>query len=334
MKSIFEKVTGIPAKITKMLIAGLALAGTGAAVYAQGWAPTQPIRIIIPYSTGGASDIVARSVSKGLRERLGQSVVVDNLAGGSTQIGTSLVANSKPDGHTLLLVANSFNINPSLFAKLPYDSLKDLAPLTYAGVTPHVLVVNPAMPVKTLTELIEYARKNPGKLNYGSVGNGTSFHLGIEELKKLTGTSMMHVPYKGLGAVLTDVMGNTIDMAFANAPNAQPFVKAGKLRAIAVAHETRLAEMPDVPTFAEQGYPGFSSNSGYIFLAAGRTPPAILDRLNAELVAVLNEPAQRALLTDQGIEVVASTREATAEFVRSEMKRYAALVKFSGAKVD
>lgn len=308
--------------------------GLAASAAAQQWAPTQPLRVIIPYAAGGTSDIVARSMAERLRERLGQSVVVENHPGGATQIGTSLVANSKPDGHTVLLVANTFNINPSLFSKLPYDSLEDLEPITYAGVTPHTIVVQPSLPVTTLKELLDYARQHPGKLNYGSVGNGTSFHLGTEELKKLSGTFMVHVPYKGMGQVLADVMAHTIDLAFANTPNAAPLVKAGKLRAIAVAHPTRVPQLPEVPTVAEQGFPGFTSNSSFMYFAAGGTPPAILERLNAEFVTVLKEPAVRSLLTEQGVEVMATTRDETAAFVRSEMKKYAEVVKFSGAKVD
>jgi tripartite-type tricarboxylate transporter receptor subunit TctC len=298
------------------------------------WAPTQPIRVIIPYAAGGTSDIVARVMSEPLRERLGQSFVIENRGGGATQIGTGIVASSKPDGHTVLLVANTFTINPSLFSKLPYDSLKDLAPITYAGVTPHTVVVNNALPVKTLQELLNLARKRPGELSYGSVGNGTSFHLGTEELKKLSGTSMIHVPYKGMGQVLTDVMAGTIQLAFANTPNAAPLVKEGKMRAVAVAHPTRVHQLPDVPTVAEQGFPGFSSNSGFMYLAAGGTAPEILDRLNAEFVAVLKLPAVRDVLTQQGVEVMATTRAETADFIRSEMAKYAEVVKFSGAKVD
>jgi tripartite-type tricarboxylate transporter receptor subunit TctC len=245
-----------------------------------------------------------------------------------------MVAKSNPDGHTVLLVANTFTINPSLFSKLPYDSLNDLAPITYAGVTPHTIVVNNALPVTNLKELLDLARKRPNELSYGSVGNGTSFHLGTEELKKLSGTSMIHVPYKGMGQVLTDLMGGNIQVAFANTPNAAPLVKEGKMRAIAVAHPTRVHQLPDVPTVAEQGFPGFSSNSGFMYLAAGGTPPAILDRLNAEFVAVLKLPAVRDALTKQGVEVMATTRAETAEFIRSEIKKYAEVVKFSGAKVD
>jgi tripartite-type tricarboxylate transporter receptor subunit TctC len=298
------------------------------------WAPTQPIRVIIPYAAGGTSDIIARVMAEPLRERLGQSVVLENRGGGATQIGTGMVAKSKPDGHTVLLVANTFNINPSLFSKLPYDSLNDLAPITYAGVTPHTIVVNNALPVTNLKELLDLARKRPGEISYGSVGNGTSFHLGTEELKKLSGTSMIHVPYKGMGQVLTDLMSGNIQVAFANTPNAAPLVQEGKLRAIAVAHPTRVHQLPDVPTVAEQGFPGFASNSGFIYLAAGGTPPDILDRLNTEFVAVLKLPAVRDALTKQGVEVMATTRAETAEFIRNEMKKYAEVVKFSGAKVD
>ena len=179
------------------------------------WAPSQPIRVVIPYAAGGTSDIIARVMSEPLRERLGQSLVIENRGGGATQIGTSMVAKSNPDGHTILLVANTFTINPSLFSKLPYDSLTDLAPITYAGVTPHTIVVNNALPVTNLKELLDLARKRPNELSYGSVGNGTSFHLGTEELKKLSGTSMIHVPYKGMGQVLTDLMAGNIQIAFA-----------------------------------------------------------------------------------------------------------------------
>jgi tripartite-type tricarboxylate transporter receptor subunit TctC len=315
--------------------AALVLAVVGLVSHAAAqWVPTQPIRVIIPYAAGGTSDIIARVMSEPLRERLGQSVVLENRPGGATQIGTGMVAKSNPDGHTVLLVANTFTINPSLFSKLPYDSLKDLAPITYAGVTPHTIVVNNALPATNLKELLDLARQRPGQLSYGSVGNGTSFHLGTEELKKLSGTSMIHVPYKGMGQVLTDVMSGNIQLAFANTPNAAPLVKEGKLRAIAVAHPTRVHQLPDVPTVAEQGFPGFSSNSGFMYLAAGGTPPEILDRLNAEFVAVLKLPAVRDALTQQGVEVMATTRAETAQFIRDEMKKYAEVVKFSGAKVD
>ncbi len=315
-------------------VAVLAVTAGLASPAAAQWAPTQPIRVIIPYAAGGTSDIIARVMAEPLRERLGQSVVLENRGGGATQIGTSMVAKSNPDGHTVLLVANTFTINPSLFSKLPYNSLNDLTPITYAGVTPHTIVVNNALPVTNLKELLDLARKRPGELSYGSVGNGTSFHLGTEELKKLSGTSMIHVPYKGMGQVLTDAMSGNIQLAFANTPNAAPLVQEGKLRAIAVAHPTRVHQLPDVPTVAEQGFPGFSSNSGFIYLAAGGTPPAILDRLNAEFVAVLKLPAVRDVLTQQGVEVMATTRAETAEFIRNEMKKYAEVVKFSGAKVD
>lgn len=322
--------------MTRVLAASVAVAATlgFAAPAAAEWAPSQPIRVIIPYSPGGTSDIVARTMAEPLRERLGQPLVIDNRPGGATQIGTSFVANSKPDGHTVLLVANTFSINPSLFSKLPYDSLKDIAPITYAGVTPHTVVVNPQLAVNTLEELLELARKRPGGLTYGSVGIGTSFHLGTEELKTLSKTTLVHVPYTGMGQVLADVMGGNIDFAFANTPNAAPLVHGGKLRAIGVAHPTRVHQLPDVPTVAEQGFPGFSSNSGFMFLAAGGTPTEILDRLNREFVAVLNLPAVREMLTKQGVEVMATTREETAAFIKDEMEKYAKLVEFSGAKVE
>lgn len=311
-----------------------ALAAFCAPASAQPWQPTQPIRVIIPYTAGGTSDIIARTMSDAVAQRLGQPLLLDNRGGGATQIGTSAVAKAPPDGHTLLLVANTFMINPSLFKSLPYDSLKDLTPITYAGVTPHTIVVNNDVPAKTLKELLDLARAKPGTINYGSVGNGTSFHLGTEELKKLSGTNMVHVPYKGMGQVLTDVISGNIQMAFGNTPNAAPLVQAGKMRALAVAHPTRVSQLPDVPTVSEQGYPGFESNSGFIYFAPGGTPPEILDRLNAVFVEVLNLPDVKEALTRQGVEVKATTRAETADFIRKEMARYADVVAFSGAKVD
>ena len=323
--------------VASPLIAIAALASvvlTGTAAAQQPWSPSQPIRVIIPYTAGGTSDIIARVMSEPVAQRLGQPFLIDNRGGGATQIGTSAVAKAPPDGHTILLVANTFMINPSLFKTLPYDSRKDLTPITYAGVTPHTIVVNPDVPAKNLKELLDLARAKPGSINYGSVGNGTSFHLGTEELKKLSNTNMVHVPYKGMGQVLTDLISGNIQMAFGNTPNAAPLVQEGKLRAIAVAHPTRVHQLPDVPTVGDQGYPGFESNSGFIYFAPGGTPPEVLDRLNAVFVEVLNLPAVKDQLTKQGVEVKATTRAETADFIDKEMKRYADVVAFSGAKVD
>jgi tripartite-type tricarboxylate transporter receptor subunit TctC len=315
------------------LAAALAAFACAAPASAQ-WKPTQPIRVIIPYAAGGTSDIIARTMSDEVSKRLGQPLTIENRGGGATQIGTGAVAKADPDGHTILLVANTFMINPSLFKTLPYDSLKDLTPITYAGVTPHTVVVTNDLPAKNLKELLDLAKAKPGTINYGSVGIGTSFHLGTEELKKLSGTNMVHVPYKGMGQVLTDLIPGTIQMAFANTPNAAPLVTEGKLRAIAVAHPTRVAQLPDVPTVAEQGFPGFESNSGFIYFAPGATPPAVLDRLNAVFVEVLNLPEVKAALTRQGVEVKATSRAETLDFVKKEMARYADVVAFSGAKAE
>lgn len=316
----------------RVVVAALALVVTNS--QAQGWQPNAPIRVIVPYAPIGTSDIIARTMSDRVRERLGQPFVVENRAGASTQIGTEAVVRAKPDGQTLLLVANTLAVNPSLFPKLPYDTLRDLEPVTYAGVTPHALVVHPSLPVATFKEFIDYTRARPGKLSYGSVGNGTSFHLGMEQLKKLTNTFIVHIPYKGMGPVLTDLMANTVQVAFANPPNAAPLIQGGKMRALAVAHPTRIPQLPDVPTLSELGLQGFTSNSWYIFFAPAGTPAAILDRLNEAFVAVLNEPATKRQLTEQAVEVTATTRAEAARFVRAEIAKYAEVVKFSGAKVD
>ncbi len=326
--------TSLALRLSSLALAAFAFAATLPAPASAQWKPTQPIRVIIPYAAGGTSDIIARTMSEPVSQRLGQPFTIENRGGGATQIGTSAVAKAEPDGHTILLVANTFMINPSLFKTLPYDSLKDLTPITYAGVTPHTVVVTNDLPAKNLKELLDLAKAKPGTINYGSVGIGTSFHLGTEELKKLSGTNMVHVPYKGMGQVLTDLIPGTIQMAFANTPNAAPLVKEGKLRAIAVAHPTRVAQLPDVPTVAEQGFPGFESNSGFIYFAPGATPPAVLDRLNAVFVEVLNLPEVKAALTKQGVEVKATSRAETLDFINKEIKRYADVVAFSGAKVQ
>jgi tripartite-type tricarboxylate transporter receptor subunit TctC len=315
----------------RVLVVALAVAVLPA--HAQ-WTPTQPVRIIIPYAPVGTSDIIARLMSERALERLGQPFVLENRPGASTQIGTAAVAKAAPDGHTLLLVANTFAVNPSLFATLPYDSARDLSPITYAGVTPHTLLVHPSLPVKTLRELVAYAKERPGKLSYGSVGTGTSFHLGMELLKKHSGVFIVHIPYKGMGQVLNDLLGEQIQVAFANTPNAVPYVEAGKLRAIGMAHPKRAPQLPSVPTIAEQGIPGFESNSWYVFFAPGATPANILERLNAAFVAILKEPAIEAALTKQGVEVMATTRPQAAAFIAAETAKYAEVVKFSGAKPD
>jgi tripartite-type tricarboxylate transporter receptor subunit TctC len=329
MRRLLRTCAGVAAGLSSLVL----LAGAASA-QPQPWTPSAPIRVIVPYAPIGTSDIISRVMSDRVKERLGQPFVIENRAGASTQIGTEAVVRAKPDGQTLLIVANTFAVNPSLFPKLPYDSLRDLEPITYAGVTPHTLVVHPSVPAKDLKELIEYLRARPGKLSYGSVGNGTSFHLGMEELKKRTGTFVVHIPYKGMGQVLADVMADTVQLAFANTPNAVPLIRAGKIRAIALAHPERVPQLPEVPTLAEQGQPGFTSNSWYVFFAPAGTPPAILDRLNTEFVAILNEPAVKKNLTEQGVEIMATSRAETAAFLRREIAKYAEVVKFSGAKVD
>jgi tripartite-type tricarboxylate transporter receptor subunit TctC len=310
-----------------------ALSFCGTAVQAQPF-PTQPIRIIIPFAPVATSDIIARTMNDEVRARLGQPFVVENRPGASTQIGTREVVQAAPDGHTLLLTASTFAVNPSLFRNLPYDSLKDLTPVTQAGATPHTLVINNDLPVQNLQELIAHAKAHPGKLSYGSVGNGSSPHMGMELLKKQTGISVTHIPYKGPAAELTDLMSGQIQLAFVNTPNIVTFVKGGRMRAIATAHPTRTAQLPEVATAAEQGLPGFASNTWFVFLAPSATPQPVLDRLNSAFVAALRSPAVRSKLEEQGVQVVASSREDATVFIRSEITKHAELVRFSGITVD
>lgn len=318
----------------KTLGAAAALPWLPRAALAQAWKPTQPVRVIVPFPAGGTSDLVVRILAERATERFGQPFVVDNRGGAATQIGTSAVVTSKPDGHTLLLVSNTIAVNPSLFSKLPYDTLADLEPITYAGVTAQVLVVNSSLPVHNLKELIAYAKANPAKLTYGSAGNGTSLHLGMEEIKKRTGIFMVHVPYRGLGPMMSDLLGNAVQLGMVNVPNVVPLLESGKLRVIGVGYPTRVSQFPDVPTIAEQGLAGYESNSTFMFFAPKGTPTEVLDRLNAGIVGILKEPGVSNALQERGILVQGTSRAEAASFMRREIAKYAELVKFSGAKID
>ncbi len=310
----------------------LLLAGAGSA-FAQSY-PAKPITVIVPYAVGGTTDIVARLVTTQIGNTLGQPMVVDNRAGGGGVIGWGAVARSAPDGHTLLTTEMSFTIAPSLGTKQPFDPKKDFTQVITAASAPHVLVVNPALPAKNVQEFIAAAKANPGKLNYGSGGNGTNTHLGGELFKREAGIDLVHVPYKGAGQVLQDLMGGQVQALVTSLPTALPHIKSGKLRALMVTGEKRSPLLPDVPSAKEVGLPKVVMDFWVGFSVPAGTPQPVVDRLNKTFAEALNSPDGRKRLTEQGLEPVANSPAQALQFVAAEMQRWDAVVKAAGIKAD
>jgi tripartite-type tricarboxylate transporter receptor subunit TctC len=297
--------------------------------------PTKPVRLVVPFPAGGTTDILARAVAQKLSEAWGQSVVVDNRPGAGGNIGSELVAKAAPDGYTLLMgTVGTHAINPSLYAKMPYDHVKDFTPVILVAGVPNVLVVNPAVPAQTVAELIAYAKANPGKLNFASSGSGTSIHLSGELFKVLTGVQITHVPYKGSSPALTDLVGGQVQMMFDNLPSSLQFIKGNRLRALAVTSTTRAAALPDVPTMVEAGVPGFEASSWFGVLAPAGTPREVVARINAEVAKWLATPDAREKMSAQGAIAAGGTPEDFARHIGAETAKWAKVVKDSGAKVD
>ncbi len=318
----------------RALTIGAALAATLPAARAQGY-PTKPITIIVPFPPGGTTDILARILAQYMSTELGQSVVIDNRGGAGGNIGTQAAARAPADGYTLLMgTVGTHAINASLYKKLPYDPIKDFVPLSRVAMVPNLLVANPSQPYKTVQELIAYARANPGKINYGSSGNGTSIHLSGELFKSMAKVEMTHIPYKGSAPAVSDLIGGQIAIMFDNMPSALPHVKAGKLRAIALTSARRSPELPDVPTVAEAGLPGYEATSWFGMFAPAGTPPAIVAKLNDTIVKALNDPEIRKKIVEQGGEPHPEKPEQFAAFIKAETAKWGKVVKESGASVD
>jgi len=297
--------------------------------------PTHAIKLVVPFPAGGTTDILARDVAKRLTETLGQSVVVDNRPGAGGNIGADLVAKSAPDGYTLLMgTVGTHAINPSLYAKMPYDHVKDFAPVVLVAGVPNVLVVNPSLPVNSVADLIKLAKAKPGTINFASSGNGTSIHLSGELFKTMTGVDMTHVPYKGSAPALADLIGGQVQVMFDNLPSSLPQIKGGKLRAIAVTSTKRAPALPDVPTVAESGLPGFEASSWFGILAPAGTPAPIIARINGEVNKWLQSPEGKQQLATQGAEAAGGPPEQFSAHIRTETDKWAKVVKASGAKVD
>ncbi|MEP6657532.1 MAG: tripartite tricarboxylate transporter substrate binding protein [Betaproteobacteria bacterium] len=297
--------------------------------------PVRPIRLVVPFPAGGATDILARAIGQRFSEVLGQPVIVDNRPGAGGNIGSELVAKATPDGYTLLMgTVGTHAINPSLYAKMPYDHVKDFAPVILVAGVPNVFVVHPSVPVRTVGEFIAYAKANPGKLNFASSGSGTSIHLAGELFKVMAGVQMTHVPYKGSSPAIQDLLGGQVQLMFDNLPSALPQIKAGKLRALAVTSANRTPTLPDVPTVAEAGLPGFEASSWFGVLAPAGTPPAIINRLNAEGVKWLATPEAKEKMQNLGANAAGGTPDDFAAHIRAETVKWARVVKDSGAKAE
>jgi len=305
------------------------------AAHAQAWPARGPIRFVIPYPPGGASDVTARTLGAKLSEILGQAVVIENRPGANGIIALEQVAKAPPDGYTLLMANLGPNaINPVVYSKLPYDAIRDFAPILLTSIVPQILVVNPALPIRTLGELIAYAKANPGKLNFASAGNGASNHLSGELFNAMAGVKMEHVPYKGDTPAMTDVMAGTVAVMFPTAIAATPHVRTGKLRAIAVTSRKRIPSLADVPTVAEAGVPGFEAVSWGGVMATAGTPPDVVARLNAEFNRILKMPDVAAKLESLGAEIVGGTPDEFATYLKAEIAKWGKVARDNNVKLD
>lgn len=293
--------------------------------------PAKPVRMIVPFAAGGGTDIVARTMAPKLSEVFGQSFVVENRAGANANIGMDLAAKSPADGYTLSFTSSSLAINPSLYKKLTYDPVKDFAPITLATLIPFILVTHPSVPVNTLRQLVTFAAARPRQLSYASSGAGNATHLSMALFERMAKLELVHVPYKGTGQGIIDLMGGHVQLMFGSIPSTMPQVRAGKLRLLAISSAKRSAVLPNTPTVAESGVAGYELTSWYGALAPAGTPAAIVNRLNSEMVKVLHHPEVKSRLTDEGAEPVGNSPQQFAAFILSERSKYAEVV--SAARV-
>lgn len=307
----------------------VALGLCSVAAVAQNY-PSGAIRWVVPFPPGGGTDILARTLGQKLNEAWGVPVVVDNRGGANGTIGAALVAKAPPDGQTLLIVPSGFAVNPSIYKNLPYDSMKDLAPVSQLAASPLIIAVHPSFPPKSVKGLIAFLKAHPNDVNYGSSGNGSPPHLATELFKYMTGTAMTHIPYKGAGPAAVDVIAGQIPIYFMNALQAVPHIRSGRLRGLGVTTATRFSALPELPTIAEAGVPGYAMSNWYGLLVPGGTPQSSIARLQAEIARILHTPEIKGRLTKEGADVVASTPEQFAAFLKAEMETAAKIVKVSG----
>lgn len=297
--------------------------------------PDKPIRMIVPFPPGGAVDALARQCAQKLSDILGQQVIIDNRGGSGGMLAADAVARSAPDGYTLFFANSaSLAISPNMNSKVPYDPVKSFEPIILVGSAPYILVVNPAVPVKTVGELIALAKAKPGQLNYASAGNGSGIHLTGELFKSMAGVDIVHVPYAGSGPALTDLLSNRVQLTYNPLEVVKPHIESGKLRALAITGATRLANLPDLPTIAESGLPGFEGGGWYAVLAPAGTPQPIVARLNAAVTQMLTDREFRPKLIASGVEPAGGTPQDLATYLASELKKWGEVIRKAGAKVE
>ncbi|MGH8619548.1 MAG: Bug family tripartite tricarboxylate transporter substrate binding protein [Burkholderiales bacterium] len=297
--------------------------------------PTKAVRLIVPFPPGGGNDILARAVGQRLSERLGQQVVVDNRGGAGGLVGATLAATALPDGYTLFLASlGNLAVNPALHEKPPYDPVRDFAPITLLATSSFIIVVTNSLPATSIKEFVALAKAKPGGLNYGSAGAGSSLHLTAEVFKQATGINLVHVPYKGTAPAITELIAGQVQVMFSTMPPALPQVKAGKLRALGVTTAKRAASAPDLPTVAEAGFAGFDVSNWQGMLGPAKLPRALVDKLNADLNAVLKTPQMIDTLAAQGLEAAGGTPEQFAALIKKEVAKYAAVIKAAGIKAE
>lgn len=296
--------------------------------------PDRPVRIIVPWPPGGGTDIFARAISEKLQQSLGQPFPVENRPGVAGNLGAAMAARSAPDGYTIMIATITLATSPALYKSLDYDPIKNLAGITLIAGVPHMLVVNPALPVKNVKELIALARQKPGKLTYASAGVGSPFQIAAELFKQSAGVDILHVPYKGGGPAVTDVIGDHVDMTFANLLAVLPQARAEQVRALAVTSAKRSSAAPDIPTIAESGLPGYQFTSWFGALAPAGTPPAIIKKLNAAIVEALKSPQVSTQLSEQGADLIASSPEEFDTFLKGETEKWQKVIKAAGIKPE
>lgn len=296
--------------------------------------PSRPIRIISPFAPGGGNDVLCRTVAQKLAENLKQQVLVENRPGANGIIGTEAAARSAPDGYTIILIPSGHAVNATLYRKLPYDSIKDFTPITLVGSSPLVLAVHPSVPAKNVKELAALAKARPGQFTYGSAGVGSSGHLAGALFETMTGTKLVHIPYKGMGLVVSDLIGGQVTLTFGTSLSVVPQVRSGKLRALATTGAQRSPALPDLPTVAESGIPGYEASLWYAFVGPARLPPEIVRRLNSEIVAVLGLPDVRERLASQGVDVRSSTPEELGRLLASDLERWAKVIQRVGVRLE
>ena len=311
-----------------------AAALTPAIVCAQPAFPTKPIRLIMPFAPGGSADNLGRIIQPALGEALGQQLVIDNRPGASSIIGTDLTAKALPDGYTVLMVTTTHTVTPSLVPKLPFDPIKDFAGVSVVVTQPNILAVHPSVPVKSVKELIALAKAKPNTLNFASGGNGSSPHLSGELLKMVAGIQITHVPYKGSGPGVTDLLGGHVQMMFAGPLAFEQYIKADRLRALAVADKRRSSLLPDVPTMTEAGFPGVETGTWYALLVPAKTPRPVVDQLYGAVAKIMQQPDMKKRMAGQGVDIVASTPQQTDKMLVEETTKWAKLVKAANIKAD